>query len=396
MTRSETTINRRNFVKLGTGMGATGLSLGAFAKEEEKSSSGMKYRTLGKTGLKVSEVSFGTYGFSNSELLEEALDKGINLICTAADYQRGVAEEAIGRVMKKRREDAILFTGWKCRPTTRKKDLLAVLDESLKRLQTDHIEIVKTHFVEQPEWLDNDDQYEAFEEAKKAGKVKYYALSLHGGNLENIFQKALEKETFDVIQCKYNFMEFPTQMKLFETAAQKGIGVVAFKVGAGKMQDEIRELQEKGLNQFQATVRWALMNKNVASVCAGIRSFRDVEESREAVSKKLTRADAECLRRYAKAVDKTYCRYCSTCEPYCPKGVSVANVMRYAMYFKYYKMEKEAMQLYSELPMECRPDACEDCPGYCENGCPHQRSVREGLLEAKRLLKCTPSVVSIA
>jgi predicted aldo/keto reductase-like oxidoreductase len=397
MTDQEMMLNRRNFVKLGAGMGmASGMAAAAMANEEEKSASeGMKYRTLGRTGLKVSEVSFGSYGFNNSELLQEALDKGVNLICTAAEYQRGVAEEAIGRVMKTRRKDAILFTGWRCRPNSKKEELLKTLDESLKRLQTDYIDIIKSHFIEDPAWLDNDEQYAAFEAAKKAGKAGFLSLSVHSGNLEDILKKAIEKNTFDVIQCKYNFMEFPAQKKLFEEAAKQGIGAIVFKIGAGNMQDEIRGLEEKGFSVGQAGIRWALSNQDVSSVCVTIRNFNQINEYCEAVTKKLSQADVELLRRYAQAVDQTYCRYCSTCEPHCPYGVSVANVMRYSMYFKYYKMEKEAMQLYAQLPFECRPDACENCPAPCEKRCPHQRSVREGLLEAKRLLKCA-NTISVA
>ncbi len=382
------TLNRRKFVQLGTGVGLT--STAAFhslaGESQQTESAEMKYRTLGRTGLKVSEVSFGTYGFSNSELLEEALDKGINLICTASVYQRGVAEEAIGRVMKKRRDDAILYTGWKCRPHSTKKDLLQTLDVSLKRLQTDHIDILKSHFIDDPSVLDNDEQYEAFEEAKKAGKARFFSLSVHSGNLEKILTKAIERNAFDVIQCKYNFMEYPSQMELFEQAADKGIGIVVFKVGAGKRQDEVRGLEEKGLNYWQATIRWALSNKNVNSVCEGITNFNQIEDSLQAVSKKLSRADEEVLRRYAQAVDKTYCRYCSTCEPYCPYKVAIADIMRYAMYFKYYKLEKEAMQLYADLPEEMKCKVCDNCSGECEQGCPHQRSIREGLLEAGRML----------
>ena len=65
---------------------------------------------------------------------------------------------------------------------------------------------------------------------------------------------------------------------------------------------------------------------------------------------------------------------------------SSSDIMRYAMYFKYYKMEKEAMRLYGRLDTPLRADACRDCEGHCERGCPHQRAVREGLLEARSLL----------
>jgi len=380
-------ISRRTFVRLGAGAGvASGMALTAAGEEGISKTAEMKSRALGKTDLKVSEVGFGTYGFSNSELLEKAIDQGINLVCTASVYQNGRAEEAIGQVMKKRRKDVVLMTGWMCDAKTTKKEMLDSLDASLKRLQTDHVDIIKSHFVEDPACLDNPALYEAFAEAKQAGKAGCLGLSCHGGQLEKVLDKALSKNAFHVIQCKYNFMEYPAQMKLFEAAAKQGVGVVVFKVEAGKRQDEIDGLEKKGLTLRQAATRWALSNPNVASVCAGITNFNQIDELREGVAKKLSRADLEVLEKYAQAVDRSYCRYCSTCESHCPYGVSVADIMRYSMYFKYYRMEKEAMTLFAALPSERRPASCADCPGFCEKGCSHGRAVRAGLLEAGRWL----------
>lgn len=387
MTDKNLAMNRRAFVRVGTAAASGSfLSSAASAADPKHAEKQMKYRPLGKTEIEVPEVCFGTYGFSNSALLEEAIDRGINLVCTAAAYQDGIAEEAVGKVMKRRRKDAILFTGWDCRTRTKKKVLLEELDGSLKRLQTDYIDIIKSGDLKTPRELDNDEQFEAFEEAKAAGKVGAFGVSFHTGNSDALLKKALSIDLVQVIQCKYNFMEFPAQMELFDTARKKGVGVIAFKVGAGKRKGEIKDLEEKGLSFDQATVRWALSNKSVSSVCVGITNFSQIEEMQGAVTHKFSQADTEVLRRYADAVDRTYCRYCSTCEPKCPYNVAVADIMRYAMYFKYYKMEKEAMRLYGRLDTPLRADACRDCEGHCERGCPHQRAVREGLLEARSLL----------
>lgn len=386
MPEQKSLINRRAFVQVGAGLAASQVLPVSAEETKESKPSPMKYRELGRTKLKISEISFGTYGFSNSELLEDALDKGINMICTAAEYQNGTAEKAIGQVMKALRKNVVLMSGWRCRPNTTKRELLDSLDASLKRLQTDHLDIIKSHFVEEPEWLDNQAQYEAFEEAKKAGKVKFLGISSHGGNQEKILEKALSVKTIDVLQCKYNFMEFPEINKLFDQAKSQGVGVIVFKTGAGKFQNEVKGLEEKGLSVEQAAVRWALTHENITSVCAGITSFSQIKEMTESISKKLSRADADLLHKYAQAVDKTYCRYCSTCEPSCPHGVSVANVMRYSMYFKNYKMEKEAMSLYAKLDDACKPENCVDCPGHCIKACPHGRSVRDGLLQARSIL----------
>ena len=88
------------------------------------------------------------------------------------------------------------------------------------------------------------------------------------------------------------------------------------------------------------------------------------------------------LERYAKAVDREYCRFCGSCEGSCPHGVAVADVMRYSMYFRSYKREKDSMELYGALPASTRASACQSCDGACRRACPFGREVRGGLLQA--------------
>ncbi len=360
---------------------AGALQEGSAAKKPE-----MTFRALGKTGLKVSEVCFGSYGFNNPGILEAALDAGINLVCTSHTYQRGNAERAIGEVMKKRRKDAYLLTGWRSRKDTKKAEFLKSLDESLEFLQTDHVDIIRAAELRDAEPLRNPELYEAFEEAKKAGKARFLGLSTHVKNLGTLLETAIDTGTIDVFLCKYNFMESPRQMDVFQKAAEKGIGIVVFKVGAGKRESEVKELQEAGATLRQARIKWALTNPNVSSVCAAFSNFDDVDENVGAVGKKLTKEDQGLLDRYAETFAHSYCRYCGTCEASCPYGVAVADVMRYVMYFKYYGHQKDAMQRYAELPSHKSARRCLDCDGYCLGACPHQLATRDNLLEAHTLL----------
>jgi len=382
-------MDRRSFVRLGaitTGLTMGGTALGQ-AVDTEEDNGGMKFRPLGKTGLKVSEISFGSYGFNNPTLLSRALDAGINFICTCADYQNGAAEEAIGKAISKisdRRDELVVFTG--TNPRKSKKEILDTIDQSLKRLQTDRIEVFKAHNVDDPAALQVDDFLEAFEEAKKAGKVLHLALSAHGRNLEKCLNTAIDSGHYDVLQCKYNFMSYKDQEEIFKRAAQKGIGTVAFKIGAGEQNKEIEDLEKGGLSFAQASAKWALSNPAVSSVCAGITNFDQIKEYCGAVGKKLGRAEIEMLERYASIMHDRYCRHCGVCEESCPYGVAVSDVMRYAMYFKYYRREKDSMQLYAQLPKEQTASACLACDGACDGACPYGRRIQQGLLEAHEML----------
>jgi aryl-alcohol dehydrogenase-like predicted oxidoreductase len=380
-------INRRNFLKLGA-MTAGGAAIARAAVAEE-STAGMQYRPLGKTGLKVSEISFGTYGFNNPALLSAALDAGINLICTCADYQDGQAERSVGEAIAKigaRRDELIIMTGTRVAAGSTKEGVLATLDASLKRLQTDHVEIFRTHNVGEPADLQVAELYEAFEAAKKAGKTSHLALSGHRGGLQEVLNAAIDDGRYEAFLCKYDFASYEDQEAIVHRAAGAGIGTIAFKTNAGARQKEIKDLEAGGLSLDQASAKWALSNPDIASVCAGITNFDQIEEFCGAVGKPLSGAEKAMLGRYADAVRDRYCRFCAECESSCPHDVAVADINRYAMYFKYYGREKDSMQLYSKLEGGRSAAACRECSGDCRGSCPFGRRIRSGLVEAHDML----------
>ena len=92
------------------------------------------------------------------------------------------------------------------------------------------------------------------------------------------------------------------------------------------------------------------------------------------------------LRRYAEEMYDQYCRFCGECERYCPHGVAVADVNRFAMYFSGYGREKQAMRLYRALPAKRSAAACKACVGHCDSGCPFGRRVQTELVAAHRQL----------
>lgn len=389
--------NRRDFVRMGMLGGATLAGTSAAAAPKPLGMpTGKKalYRTLGRTKLKVSEISFGSFGFSSSAVLDAALNAGINFILTAGPYQNGQAEEAIGKILAKRRKDAIVMTGWIVRDNTTKSQILEQLDKSLQRLQTDHIEIMRAHMCSRMSQVRNPALLEAFDVAKKAKKAKFLGLSTHGGDINKILQYAAECGKFDVLMFKYNFMEHPGIEEAIKPGRKKNLGLVVFKVDAGKREKELEEFTGKGLDLAHARKRWALKNPAISSVIGAFSKFEDVRNAIETMSKKFSTADAVLLERYRQAFWDKYCRYCGTCEGQCPHGVAVADVMRYAMYFKYYGREKDSMELYAALPSADRANPCDDCPGYCMRACPYGIDTRAQLVEAHGLLSVPPSALA--
>ena len=310
-------------------------------------------------------------------------------ICTSGSYQYGRAEEAIGKAIGSigdRRDELVLFTGAIVKAGADKQSVLDSIDASLRRLQTDRVEIFRITGVSSPDDLRVDALYEAFEEARAAGKVGHLGLSGHHGGMQDVMNAAIDDGRYKVLFTKYDFASYPDQDEILGRAAGKGIGTLVFKTGAGNREKEIEDLEAGGLSYKQATIKWALTNPNVASVCVKISNFSQIREYAEAAASRITEPEIAMLRSYASQMYDKYCRFCGTCEASCPHDVAVAEVMRYAMYFKYYGREKDSMELYGKLPTRCQADSCDGCSGSCDAACPFGRRVKDELVEAHRLL----------
>ncbi|MFQ6097942.1 MAG: hypothetical protein ACE5O2_09480, partial [Armatimonadota bacterium] len=227
----------------------------------------------------------------------------------------------------------------------------------------------------------------AWDAAKTAGKIRFTGVSEHNSpQIAAVLGEVAKTGKFDVPMCKYNFVESPDLGPAIQALAEKNIKAAVFKVKAGDRQGELREFTDKGVALHMAAVKWALKNPNVASVVCGMLSFDDVKKWTKAAVAPFTPEDERLLRRYARLVQTSYCRFCGTCESRCPRGVAVGDIMRYAMYFKYYGLEKAAMTEYAALPRDARAAECASCDGPCMDGCPHGLPTRDNLIEAHTLL----------
>ncbi len=385
-------IDRRRFLTLGAATASLAASAcpGDEPLAESRPSGGMRYRPLGRTGLRVSEIAFGAHQVHNPRLMQAALDAGINTFCTSGSYLDGREEESIGQVIRAigpgRRDGLVLVTGDSIRPGTPRQRVLTLIEASLRRLGSDHIDVYYASEACSPADVRVDGLFEAFGEARRAGKVSHLAVSGHCGGMQACLNAAIDDGRFAMLFTKYDFVSYPEVGQILRRAAERGIGTMVFKVDAGGRQKEIRDLERGGLSFRQATLKWALANPDVASVAVTITSFDQIRDCVGAVGSSLTEAESEMLRRYAREMHARYCRFCRTCEQRCPRGAAVADVMRYAMYFSSYGREKEAMQLYAALPPGRSAAACDGCEGPCEAACPFGRAIRTEMAAAHRQL----------
>lgn len=197
----------------------------------------MEYTILGKTGFRVSKIGLGgaplggDFGDTTDEnvtrVIEAALDVGINFIDTAPLYGRGASERRIGQALKGKRDQVILATKAVMRgdPYTYANTIKSV-EESLQRLQTDYIDLIQLHELEQTTYEQAvNETLPAFLKLKEQGKVR--AIGVNAGKLE-LVMPFLSENLVDTIQtyAKYTLVDYTAKDELLPLAKEKNIGVI--------------------------------------------------------------------------------------------------------------------------------------------------------------------------
>jgi predicted aldo/keto reductase-like oxidoreductase len=344
----------------------------------------LQYRNLGRTGLKPTSVAFGCMITSDPSVIERAVDLGINYFDTARGYQNGNNERMVGAALKSRRKDLILSTKTGAKT---KEEALQHIDTSLKELGTDYVDIWHLHGKAKPEEL-TDELLEAQEIAKKAGKARFLGVSTHMGQ-PALFPAVIQKMPhFDVILTAYNFTMDPGMDAVIESASKAGLGVIAMKVMAGGSrmgrpgQKPNPVMQREGATL--AALKWVLKNPNVHTIIPSITDNEQLDENMRAFSESFTEADQKILAARLREIRPLYCSMCGTCNGKCPKGVPVADVLRYLSYSEGYGQYQLGRENFLSLPAEIRSIRCADC-SVCTIRCPNGVEVARRLRTAQEL-----------
>lgn len=434
-------MNRRSFLKNSSiGVMAAGMLSQTKWLNSEKTVKTVppkikEYRTLGRTGFKVSDISAG-FQFDLG-LLNALLDAGINYIDTAEEYGRGNSERTVGKALKNRdRKSLFVTTKLVLHSFTKeidltKEGLLARARKCLERLQTDYIDCLMIHSAHNVKNIKTEGFHEAVKQLKSEGRLRFCGISNHGSkswhepeeSMEKILLAAAEDGRFDVIMVGYNFLNEDRGEKVLKACREKNIGTVLMKTNPVgeylKMKKEIEAMEKEGekiselvaytfakikrkaekaegfmkkynLNNpdetRDAAIRFVLSNPNVNTVCYGFKTFNDLEDYIKLSGSRLTAIDKKKLAAYAEGCGDLYCRHaCGICESQCPNKVPVNTIMRYNHYFEAQGREKYAMVKYAELPTS-KANLCQNCEGNCEIACPYDVPIHGLLILAHQRL----------
>lgn len=292
----------------------------------------MKYRRLGKTNLNVSVIGLGAWQFggewgkefSESEvdgMLRRAQEVGINLIDTAECYGDHTSEMLIGNAIKNQRDKWIIatkfghrFTGFMQRSDERSpNDVKRQLEDSLKALQSDYIDIYQFHSVREGEFF-NDELWKVLWDAKKSGKIRHIGNSISSNVDPRPQADASTKAQVEVLQILYNRLDRRPEETAFPSAQKQNLGVLArvplasgfltgkykpgakFPPGDARHEQKPEEIERKlreveriakeevpaGVPMAQWALAWCLKNPAVTAVIPGCKDVRQVESNAKA------------------------------------------------------------------------------------------------------------------
>ncbi len=398
--------NRRDFLK--TGVLATAAITATSHQSFAQNFSGevKSYKRLGRTNLKISDISFGTSRLRSGEehLIHHALDRGINYFDSAEGYTRGQAEKVLGNALKGRRDQAYLVSKTMINPDTTQSEMMARLERSLESLKTDYVDIYMNHAVNDVNVVANPEWISFIEKAKEQGKIRFTGISGHGGYLVDCINYALDQDMIDIMLTAYNFGQDPkfyegltrrldwiaTQEALPQAISRaKGmdVGVIAMKTLMGARLNDMRPYEKVGSTYSQAAFKWVLSNDDVDALIITMKTTEDIDEFLVASgSNQITHTDDKLLKQYAKLNGMSYCKQvCNSCEGACPAQVPIADVMRTRMYAIDYKDLEFAKDEYALLGNAA--SACLTCSGEpCKEACPKGVNVSKWCAPTHRML----------
>ncbi|KGO86165.1 oxidoreductase [Flavobacterium rivuli WB 3.3-2 = DSM 21788] len=268
----------------------------------------MQYNTLKRSGLKVSEVSFGCMSLKadvkdNDVIIGKAISEGINLFDTADLYDKGSNEQLLGNALKGKRNDVLISTkvgnrwkedgsGWDWTP--RKNYILKAIDDSLKRLQTDYIDLYLLHggTIEDPE----DEVIEAFERLTDLGKIRAYGIS---SIRPNVIREYVSRSNIAAVMTQYSLLDRRPEEETLSLLQKNEIGVLARgTVASGLLADKpakeylnfTKEEVTAILKEFNANIpegktpsvtatRYAIDNPAITTAVVGIRTMQQLKDA---------------------------------------------------------------------------------------------------------------------
>ena len=329
-------------------------------------------------------------------MVRHAIDSGVTYIDTAYPYHGGESEIVVGKALQGGyREKVILATKLPVWKVEKHEDMMALLDEQLQKLQTDHIDFYLMHAMnaERLEQMQKLDYKSFLDEAVKQGKILYPAFSFHDDY--NAFMRILDDYDWKMAQVQMNILDDENQATLagIREAGKRGVGVVIMEPLRGGLlanpPADVKAVYDAFADK-RSPVEWAFRYlqamPEVITILSGMSNWDQTTDNLRIfdLAERPVLTDAECeLFKQVKATylarTKTRCTGCEYCQP-CPMGVAIPRI------FKGYdgamlRADSSFKQGYARITADnANASRCVQC-GKCEAACPQHLPIIRYLQE---------------
>ena len=268
----------------------------------------MEYCKLGKSDLNISRIGVGCMSLKgnhqeNKKIIDEAIAFGINYFDTADLYDKGMNETSVGEALKAKRDKVIIATkvgnqirsdgsGWDWNP--RKDYIISAIENSLKRLETNYIDLYQLHggTLEDP----IDEAIEAFEQLKEQGKIRHYGIS---SIRPAVIREYVKRSAIVSVMMQYSLLDRRPEESALPLLLQHNIGVLARGCVAGGLlagkpakaylqyteqqvataTNAIEQMAAKDKSNVQTAIQFVLNNKAITSAVVGVRTMEQLKEA---------------------------------------------------------------------------------------------------------------------
>ena len=284
----------------------------------------MKYQILGKSSLNISKIGFGCMSLKPdqkdfNQIIDAAIDNGINYFDTADLYDKGMNETLLGKAFKGKRDKVVIATkagnqwradgsGWDWNP--RKEYILKCADESLKRLQVDYIDLFQSHGGTMEDNID--ETIEAYEILLRQGKIRYYGLS---SIRPNVIREFVKKSNIVSVMTQYSLLDRRPEESTLQLLYENNIGVlVRGSVASGLLINKpakaylnyneaqvaaaakaVKSVSSNERTAAQTAIQYVLKNPAVTAAIVGIRTIEQLKDAVNAIDKTVTDEEMKIL-----------------------------------------------------------------------------------------------------
>ena len=377
----------------------------------------MLYRKLGKSDCNVSILGFGCMRLpmrsgSNSvvdrfdpnnaideelatQMVQYAIDRGVNYFDTAYPYHNGKSETILGKALKGYRDKVMLATKLPTWLAKKREDFDRLLDEQLKKLDTNYLDVYLLHGLGRQRWAEMKELkvLDFLDRIRADGRARYVGFSFHDD--VRIFKEIVDGYEWTLCQIQYNYFDehYQAGKEGLTYAASRGLGVVVMEpLRGGKLTERIpNEVQvlwdsaEKKRTPAEWALRWVWNHPEVSTALSGMSAMNQVKENiklaNDGEPNSLSREELsiidqvkETYKRMLK-IDCTGCAYCIPCET----GVNIPlNFTLYNDTFMFKDPEMNVLFYNEMLAPEQRASNCAEC-GECEEHCPQHIKIMNEL-----------------